>query len=302
MKHFLITGCSGFLGEIISEKLAIKGFKTTGQGRKGQEINVDISIPFSFYKNIHFDYVIHAAGKAHAVPRNLNEENEFFEINFEGTKNLCAAIDQLDEKPKAFIFISTVAVYGIESGLQIKESHPKNGLSPYAKSKIMAEDWLINWAKKRNITLGILRLPLVAGKNPPGNLGMMTQGIASGKYLSIGKANVNKSIVWAEDIANVIPKLAEIGGVYNLTDGYHPSFRELEVVISKSLGKKLPKKIPFWVANALAKVGDVIGNKAPINSNKLSKIISPLTFNDSAARLTLGWKSSNVLDKLEEIL
>lgn len=301
MSRILFTGGNGFLGKQINPILIEKGDEILVLGQsQDADIQIDISKNFSLPKTI--DLIIHAAGKAHVVPRNLSEENEFFEINFEGTKNLCTALDQLDEKPKAFIFISTVAVYGIELGLQIKESHPKNGLTPYAKSKIMAEDWLINWAKKRNITLGILRLPLVAGKNPPGNLGMMIKGIDSGKYLSIGKANVNKSIVWAEDIANVIPRLAEIGGVYNLTDGYHPSFGELEVVISKSLGKKLPKKIPLWVANALAKVGDVIGNKAPINSNKLSKIISPLTFNDSAARLTLGWKSSNVLDKLEEIL
>jgi NAD dependent epimerase/dehydratase family enzyme len=40
-------------------------------------------------------------------------------LNSEGTKNLCAAIDQLPQKPKTFIFISKVAVYGVDSGEQI---------------------------------------------------------------------------------------------------------------------------------------------------------------------------------------
>jgi nucleoside-diphosphate-sugar epimerase len=296
MLRYLLTGDSGFLGSYIKNNLSGE-IKCLG---RNSEININISNPFILNRKLKFDCVIHSAGKAHQVPENFEDENEFFQINFEGTKNLCSALDQLDERPNSFIFISTVSVYGKESGLQIDENHPKNGITPYAKSKIMAEEWLINWAKMRNITLGVLRLPLVAGKNPPGNLGKMINGINSGNYLSIGNANVKKSLVWAEDIAGVIPKLAEIGGIYNLTDGYHPTFRELEVVISKSLGKKSPKRIPILVAWALAKYGDTFGNRVPFNTNKLNKIISPLTFDDSAARLILGWKPSNVLNKLEE--
>lgn len=49
--------------------------------------------------------------------------------------------------PKALIFISTVAVYGCEFGEQITEEHTLNGTTPYAKSKIMAEEYLTNWCK-----------------------------------------------------------------------------------------------------------------------------------------------------------
>src|SRR5690554_5271295 len=112
MKHYLITGASGFLGSILAGTLKQKGAKVTGQGRANQDINLDISQYFSFPPNSAFDIVIHSAGKAHAVPRTAEEERVFYQVNLEGTKNLCAAIDQLPEKPEAFVFISTVAVYG----------------------------------------------------------------------------------------------------------------------------------------------------------------------------------------------
>ncbi len=41
------------------------------------------------------------------------------------------------------------------------------------------------------------------------------------------------------------------------------------------------------------------GNKAPFNSLKLSKIIAPLTFDDSKARKTFGWKPHPILQYFE---
>ena len=54
--------------------------------------------------------------------------------------------------------------------------------------------------------------------------------------------------------------------------------------------------MPLFVANLLAKFGDLLGNSFPINSNKLSKITSALTFDDSKARNTFGWKPTPVLE------
>jgi hypothetical protein len=79
-----------------------------------------------------------------------------------------------------------------------------------------------------------------------------------------------------------------------LTDGYHPSFEEFSKYISNQLGKGKPVNIPLWLAKIVAKFGDLIGEKFPINSNKLSKIISPLTFDDSKARKAFGWNPSPV--------
>lgn len=53
--------------------------------------------------------------------------------------------------------------------------------------------------------LGILRPSLLAGKNAPGNLGDMVNGINKGLYMNIAGGKVVKSILMAEDIAILLP-------------------------------------------------------------------------------------------------
>lgn len=45
-------------------------------------------------------------------------------------------------------------------------------------------------------------------------------------------------MVLAQDVAAFIDKVSLVGGIYNLTDGYHPGFSELSEFISKRLNKK----------------------------------------------------------------
>ena len=298
----LVTGASGFLGRIITDVLTQEGQSIVGLDILGQELNIDITKSFSLNSDLDLDIVVHAAGKAHSVPRNEAQKKEFYDVNFEGTKNLCLALEHLAAMPKSFLFISTVAVYGLDSGEMIPEDHPLNGKTPYAKSKILAEQWLKDWAERNHVILGVLRLPLIAGPNPPGNLGAMIRGIRTGRYLSIGKADARKSVVWQYDIPHIMPVLANIGGTYNLTDGYNPSFAELEAAIATALKRKLPIKIPLFIAKILGLVGDLLGDLSPINTDKINKITSTLTFDDVKARTSLEWKPSSVLERLTKTL
>lgn len=298
----LLTGATGFLGTSLRQELKLDGFNLVCPGADDGHSRIDFTLPFDLKLKSSIDIVVHAAGKAHAVPMTDIEKQEFYRVNLEGTKNLCRALEALNELPKSFIFISTVAVYGVDTGQGISEGHPLNGTTPYSDSKIEAEKWLRQWATENDLTLGILRLPLIAGFRPPGNLGAMIKGIKSGKYLSIGRANSRKSMVWAKDIAQIIPVLSKKGGTYNLTDGIHPTFGELEEAIALSLNKQKPIKVPFWFAKGLAIIGDLFGSEFPINSDKLRKITSTLTFDDSKARNELGWNPTSVLSRISELI
>ncbi|MEO5990237.1 MAG: NAD-dependent epimerase/dehydratase family protein [Ferruginibacter sp.] len=289
----LFTGASGFLG-INTLKILQNQYSTTTIGlNSNNNIQFDISqgVPSIDSK---FDIILHAAGKAHSIPKNEGEKKDFFDVNLQGTKNLCAAIEK-SGTPKSFIFISTVAVYGVESGENITEDFPLNGNTPYALSKILAEQFLLEWCQKHNVILSIIRPSLIAGPNPPGNLGAMVSGIKSGKYLSISSGNARKSVLMVQDIAILLPLLANKGGVYNVCDSEHPTFRNLELVISEQLGKHLPPSIPLILAKCFALIGDFLGNKAPINSNKLEKITKSLTFSNKKATIELGWTPLCVL-------
>ena len=198
-----------------------------------------------------------------------------------------------------FVFISSVSVYGIIEGVNIKEESPLLAEDAYGKSKIDAEAIVQQWCDSHNVICTILRLPLVVGENPPGNLGAMIRGIKKGYYFNIAGGNAKKSMVLASDIAKFILKAAEVGGTYNLTDGIHPTFNELSNNISRQFSKSFVPNMPLFIANVLAKIGDILGNTFPINSNKLSKITSTLTFDDSKARAAFGWNPTPVLESFK---
>lgn len=294
MEKLLFTGASGFLGynigPILEKKYDVHTIGLTDDD--DIKINMAKEVPPI---NTHYDVVLHAAGKAHTVPKTEAEAQAFYDVNYQGTVNLCKALDNVGA-PKSLIFISTVAVYGCEYGDLITEGHPLNGDSPYAESKIMAEKYLTEWCSKNGVVLGILRPSLLAGKNAPGNLGAMVNGIKKGFYMNIAGGKVVKSILMAEDIARLIPLLVEKGGIYNVCDTRQPSFGEISMAVAKQLGKHKPFSIPYWMAWCMAKVGDMLGTKAPINSYKLEKMTKSLTFSNEKARKELGWEPLDVLE------
>ena len=297
MKQLLLTGASGFLGKIIYGKLKDSHRIVTLGRRKISENHIifDLKTPYNLPHNEIFDIIIHCAGKAHSIPKNDYEKGEFYEVNHNGTLNLLNFINTFEVIPKSFIFISTVAVYGLNSGKDISENTPLNSIDPYGKSKILAEKLVTDWCNTNKVICTIIRLPLLVGDNPVGNLSKMILGIKRGYYVNIGEGKARKSMVMAEDVAAFIPIISKIGGVYNLTDGYHPSFFELSNHIANKLGKKSPPNITKKVVLILAKIGDIFGNFSPINTIKFHKITSELTFNDSKAREKANWNPSMVL-------
>lgn len=290
----LFTGASGFLGNNVRPLLE-RMYEITTVGLLSQDdytVNIAREVPELHER---YDVVLHAAGKAHSIPKTEEEKQAFFDVNLQGTKNLCSALEKVGI-PGAFIFISTVAVYGCDYGENITEEHPLNGTTPYAMSKRLAEEYLQKWCYEHNVILGIIRPSLLAGPNPPGNLGAMISGIRSGRYLSIAGGQARKSILMVQDIAKLVPLLAKRGGIYNVCDSYQPTFRELEALICKQMKKSLPLSIPYWLAKGMALIGDSLGKKAPINSLKLDKIAKSLTFSNEKAIRELGWKPMSVMD------
>jgi nucleoside-diphosphate-sugar epimerase len=292
----LLTGANGFLGKSIVNKLKNNHTVICLSRFVGHyPVLLDNDIPNFKQK---FDLVIHAAGKAHSVPKTDEEKIQFYKVNVIGTGNLLKGLEKT-VLPKQFVFISSVSVYGQEFGKDINEKNQLEAKDPYGLSKIKAELLIMEWCKKHDVVCTVLRLPLLVGENPPGNLGAMIKAIDKGYYFNIGGGKARKSMVLAEDVAVFIPKVAAFGGTYNLTDGFHPDFRGLSSVISKQKNKNIPFNLPLIVAKAFGLVGDLLGNKAPINSIKLKKITSDLTFDDTKARERLGWKPQEVLEYLK---
>jgi len=293
----LFTGASGFIGNNILPNIK-KTFHVDTLGKSNKNFyKYDLSreIPILTKR---YNIILHAAGMAHNISKTKDQIEKIYNVNYIGTKNLCASLEKVGI-PEAFIFISSVSVYGCVYGELINEDYPLLGKSPYAKSKIMAEKYLQEWSKKNNVTLTIIRPSLLAGKNPKGNLGYMVKAISRGLYFSIDGGKARKSIAMVEDIARIIPLCIYKGGIYNLCDDYNPTIREIENTIAKQLEKKILINIPINIANAMAKLGDILGPYAPLNSEKLIKLTNSLTFSNEKIKRQLNFQPLDVLSNFK---
>ncbi len=293
MAEFLITGANGFLGKYIADAVSNLNFRTLGLS--GCNFNVDLSakIP-DFTEN--YSKIIHAAGLAHTLSSTDESASRFFSVNATGTANLLKGLEKPRPLPRIIIFISTVAVYGLEEGENIDESAPLNGSTPYALSKIEAENLVSKWGRENGVSTLILRLPLIAGANPPGNLGAMIKAIRNGYYFRIGDGTARRSMVLAEDVAKLVAAYTGSSGTYNLTDGYNPEVRELDKAIASAVGRKI-RVLPDSIVRTAALMGDLLPF-LPINSLKYKKLTSSLTFSDAKARREIGWQSKSVIENL----
>jgi nucleoside-diphosphate-sugar epimerase len=299
-KPVLLTGAAGFLGRAILAEFQKRGIPTQTLGRSANnDIICDLTRTAPIISKPP-SLVIHAAGKAHSVPRTQGEIREFFNVNVKGTSHLVKGLQEAGPLPDAIVFISSVSVYGLMRGKNIREDHPLSSRDPYGISKVKAENILLSWCEKNKVSLTILRLPLIAGPQPPGNLGAMIRGIQKGYYLNIAGGTARKSMVMASDVAAIIPTAANHPGIYHLTDGHHPSIKELSDCIAAQLGVRPPRNISLPIARALGRVGDAINlllpGKAPISTRTIAKLTASLTFDDATARKTLGWNPHRVID------
>ncbi|QIP16229.1 NAD-dependent epimerase/dehydratase family protein [Spirosoma aureum] len=301
----LLTGASGFLGSRILNELE-SNYTVTTLGRQtigNHHIVCDLAKEAPDMTGYSFDFVVNAAGKAHSVPRNSQDIADYEQVNVQGTARLLASLEKLPVLPKSIVHISTVLVYGRLEGKSLDEQTPLDANDAYGYSKVRAEDVVQAWGKTNGVRVTILRLPLVVAEQSTGNLAAMVKGIRRGYYVRIGDGSACRSMVRADDVAAVISRAACVSGIYNLTDGRHPSVRELENAIAHSVGRNCILSIPLGFAKAIGRFGDginaLIGRRFPLDSIALQKLTGSLTFSDVAARQHLNWNPRSVLDSFK---
>jgi nucleoside-diphosphate-sugar epimerase len=291
--NILLTGSKGFLGSYLFKYLSVNHTVFT-LNRSLSDYNCDLSLETPLFDR-EFDLVIHAAGKAHFDPKSKADCELFNLVNVEGTLNLLKGLTALKIPPR-FVYISSVSVYGLSEGLNITENFSLNALDYYGRSKIITESIISNWCKINSCVLTILRPALIVGVNPPGNLGKMINAIKKGYYFNILNKDSQKSMVLANDIASFLLPASECGGIYNLTDGYHPSFFEISKKIAIEQKKRVPLGIPYQCLYIISCIGEFLWKSFPLKVSVLNKMVSNLTFDDSLARKAFKWNPKRVVD------
>ena len=190
----------------------------------------------------------------------------------------------------------------------------------YGRSKLAAEELVLDYGKRTGSHVVCLRLPLVYGPGNKGNLYRMISAIDRGMFPPMPDVGNRRSIV---HIGNVVQAAllaanhpAANGQCYIVADARAYSTRELYELICNALGKRIPRwYIPIGVLKVLARVGDAIGRirnvRFVIDSNSLEKLTCSewyrcdkivrdlgyapsVTFEDTVQEL-IGWYRSSQL-------
>jgi len=171
-KKILVTGGAGFIGSSLTKKLISQGHSvrilddfSTGLTSNLAFLKVEIFEGSITSANLvekavrDVDAIVHLAARG-SVPRSLKNPRATYEVNVEGTLNICEAARA---KSIPIIFSSSSSVYGANTRDKKIENEWLSPLSPYAASKLSGEATVVSFARSFGIQTAVFRLFNVYG-------------------------------------------------------------------------------------------------------------------------------------------
>lgn len=257
----IITGATGFVGSNLSKYL---------EEKKKTVEKLSLRNP-DWILNKNADVVIHLAGKAHDTA-NTFADDEYFKINRDLTIQLFDEF--LNSEISDFIYFSSVkAIADIFEGI-LDETHRSNPQTPYGKSKLEAENYLLSQQLSENKRLFIIRPCMIHGPGNKGNLNLLYKVVEKGIPWPLASFENRRSFLSIANLNYLVDKIitSDIpSGIYNFADDKAISTNELVRIIAKTSGKKEKLwHISAGLISGVAKLGDKI--KLPLNSERLKKL------------------------------
>jgi len=270
----LITGASGFIGSFIVEEALRRGFETwagvrsTSSRRYLQDerihfIDLDFSSEDALIEALRghdFDYIIHAAGVTKCLHR-----DDFFKVNYEGTKNFVNAILKLHMPLKRFIYMSSLSVFGAirekQPYQEIEENDTPRPNTAYGKSKLMAEQFLDSIGNDFNYI--VLRPTGVYGPREK-DYYVMAKSIRDHVDFAVGFRRQDITFIYVLDLVQAVFLALDrgmSGRKYFLSDGDVYQSSTFSNYIHEELGKPwwIRIKAPVWVLRLVTLVGEYAG-------------------------------------------
>lgn len=293
--NVLITGGSGYYGELLTEKLISKNFKCRifdinppgnslidrvdyikGDIRNVDEVNKSV-------KDI--DIVFHNVAQ---VP--LAKNNKLFnDVNFKGTENILKA--SLNNNVSHFVYTSSSAIYGVPNHNPVLETMKPVPGEKYGKAKLEGEKLTLEYSKY-GMNCSIIRPRTILGNGRLGIFQILFEWIYNGDNIPVfdGGNNVYQ-FIHAEDLANATIASTNINktAIYNIgTDRFCSIYETLDFLIkevgSKSKIKSLNSKliVPFMTLSS--KLGI-----SPLGAYHSLMYGKSMYFDISKAKSELNW-------------
>ncbi len=254
----LVTGCAGFIGSTLTDRLLTEGYEVIGIDRfsdyysRGlKERNLSLALKHPMFTLLEedivdmgtfpdVDYVFHLAAQAGVRASWGKSFAIYTRDNIQATQRLLEYYKEL--KIKKFVYSSSSSVYG-NVELPMRENRMVRPVSPYGVSKLAAEHLCYLYWKNYGVPTVSLRYFTVYGprQRPDMGINKFVNAILHGQTITIyGDGRQTRDFTYIDDIveANV---LAAIGGVcgeaFNVGGGNRISVKDLINAIERATGK-----------------------------------------------------------------
>jgi len=259
-KKAFVTGASGFIGSHLVERLIRDGYHVKALVRYSSSKSLGWlnHINLASTSNLTIVYgdiletrnlenyisdcsvVFHLASMI-SVPYSIQAPEYSFLTNACGCQNLLNACIKTD--PSHIIMTSTSEVYGTAQFVPITEGHPMSAQSPYAASKVAADQLALSYYHSYGLPISILRPFNTYGPRQSRRAvipTIITQALRNYGKVSLGETLSTRDFNYVADTVNAFISVsrcpATIGHIMNSATGYDISIRDTASLVGDLLG------------------------------------------------------------------
>ena len=295
----LVTGGSGCLGRALVNRLVragefcrvldVEGPAGGSLPRGVEYVPGDVRALEQVRRAVqNIDVVFHFA----AVVHGRGDEESVHAVNVGGTANVVQAAAECGVL--RMVFASTIGVYGVEVGQNIREDQPEDPKTLYARSKQQAERLVLG---ARGVEGVVLRFPVAYGPFDRGNVSRLIRAIDRKRFVQFGNGRHVRAMISSQRAAEAAMLAAQSPAVsrqaIQAADLPHPSLKGLIDAIRKALGLSgAALRLPCWVGRSAARCCDglsaVMGTSGPFSTSVFNKLFCPLSLDCRKAADLLG--------------
>ena len=258
----LVTGADGFIGSHVVETLVKSGhdvrafvlynsFNSWGWLDESdisirESIDVfagDIRDPHGVDKAVENQEVVLNLAALIAIPYSYHSPDTYIDTNIKGTLNVLQAARR--HGVKRVVQTSTSEVYGTAQYIPIDEVHPLHPQSPYAATKVGADQLALSFHASFDLPVGILRPFNTYGPRQSARAVIPTiiSQLANKSKVKLGSLSPTRDFSFVQDTANGFLAAAQsdaiVGKTINLGSGFEISIKETAETIAKLMNTKL---------------------------------------------------------------
>jgi len=258
----LVTGADGFIGSHVVETLVKSGhdvrafvlynsFNSWGwldESDKAIRDSIDIFAgdirdPHGVDKAVEKQDVILNLAALIAIPYSYHSPDTYIDTNIKGTLNILQAARR--HSVKRVVQTSTSEVYGTAQYIPIDEAHPLHPQSPYAATKVGADQLALSFHASFDVPVGILRPFNTYGPRQSARAVIPTiiSQLANKSKVKLGSLSPTRDFSFVQDTANGFLAAAQsdaiVGQTINLGSGFEISIKETAETIAKLMNTKL---------------------------------------------------------------